>query len=344
MTNFSKTVLVTGGAGYIGSHCVIKLIEEGYDPLIYDDFSNSSEEVLKRIKDITGTQPRCIQGDIRDQKKLEQSLKNETIFLVMHFAGKKSVSESEKDPLLYYSVNVGGTLTLLNVMEKLNIQNIIFSSTATVYGNPLTIPSSGLLETAPLSPINHYGKSKLCTENILQSIADRYPSFGTVILRYFNPVGAHESGLIGEDPKGIPANLMPYIVQVGAGIRKKLNIFGNDYSTRDGTGARDYIHIDDLAAAHIAALNYLKTTRGCNIFNIGTGCNFTVLELLKAFEETNDIKIPYEFSARRSGDSGCCFANPSKANSVLGWRAKKTLSDMCRDAWRWQKNNPNGLR
>lgn len=339
----TKKILVTGGAGYIGSHCVIQLLEQGYEPIIYDDLSNSSEKVLERIERITGFKPRFIKGDITNQNKLEENISDLGIYAVMHFAGKKSVSESETFPLMYYSANVGGTISLLRVMERLKIKKIIFSSTATVYGSPCQIPGGGLTENSSLSPINHYGKSKLMAEKILQAAACKSPFIDVLILRYFNPVGAHASGLIGENPKGIPANLMPYVSQVAAGVREKLYIFGGDYDTRDGTGARDYIHVEDLASAHLSALRYLEHFRGAEVFNIGTGRNVTVLELLKTFEKVNNKRIPYEITARRAGDTAICFADPSKAYQVLKWRAEKDIANMCEDSWNWQKNNPNGL-
>ncbi len=333
-------VLVTGGAGYIGSHCLIKLIKNDYEPIVYDDFSNSSKEVFERIERLTGRRPEFYEGDVRDSDSLEKVFRENQIESVIHFAGKKSVLESEKEPLLYFSVNVGGTISLLKTMQKFAVKNFVFSSTATVYGQG---DVKCYDEKMPLMPINNYGKSKLMCEHILQSQAKVDKEFNCVILRYFNPVGAHDSGLIGEDPRGIPANLMPYITMVAAGRLDKLRIFGSDYKTRDGTGARDYIHVEDLAEAHISALNYLTKNRGIDIFNIGTGNDTTVLELINAFERTNNIQIPFVFTDRREGDSDSCYACPQKANQLLGWKASKTLEDMCRDAWRWQKMNPNGL-
>lgn len=334
-----KKILVTGGAGYIRSHFVVKLIESGYQPIIYDDFSNSHKEVLNRIKQITGKEVECITGDIRDAQKLNQTFSDNHIESVVHFAGKKSVSESQTLPLLYYSVNVSGTLVLLSAMKEHNVKRIIFSSTATVYGEA---GAKAIPENSPLGPINNYGKSKLMAETIMESLAETDKDWSICILRYFNPVGAHGSGLIGEDPNGTPANLMPYISQVAVGKREVLRVFGNDYPTRDGTGARDYIHVDDLADAHLAALKYVDTELGVNIFNIGTGKNTTVLELVNTFTKVNDVKVPYLIQSRRPGDSGICFADPAKVRRLMGWSAKYSLEDMCRDTWRWQKKNPNG--
>lgn len=336
-----KTVLVTGGCGYIGSHCVVQLIESGYNPVIYDDFSNSYPEVLERIKIITGVMPTCYKGDIRDVKSLTNVFEENSFDAVIHFAGKKSVNESERLPLLYYSVNVAGSINLLSVLQQYNVKKIVFSSTATVYGE---CGAEGVKESAPLRPINNYGKSKLVFEEILREVGRKDDNWGITILRYFNPVGAHPSGLIGEDPLGIPANLMPFISQVAAKKREKLKIFGDNYQTRDGTGSRDYIHVEDLARAHIAALKFLDNNRGTEIFNLGTGKDTTVLELVDSFSKVNNIPIPYEIAERRDGDSAICFADPSKANERLGWVAQRSVDDMCKDAWNWQTKNPNGYR
>lgn len=339
----TKNILITGGAGYIGSHFVVKSLESGsgFVPVIYDDFSNSDPEVLKRIKKITGKDVACFVGDIRDKKKLKDLFAKFDFDAVIHFAGKKSVNESQKRPLLYYSVNVEGSLTLLDVMEESNTKKLIFSSTATVYGNN---NGTACTEDAPLDPINNYGKSKLIIEKILESLPKADPDWRICSLRYFNPVGAHASGLIGEDPEGTPANLMPFISQVAIGKRKVLEIFGNDYLTRDGTGARDYIHVEDLAAAHLSALSYLDKSAGYNVFNIGTGKNTTVLELVEAFCLTNNVRVPYKIGPKREGDTAVCFADPSKANDKLHWFAKHNIKDMCRDVWNWQKQNPTGYR
>lgn len=334
-------ILVTGGAGYIGSHCVVKLLESGYTPVIYDDFSNSSPKAIDRIYQITGIRPNYYRGDIRDIYALENVFQENHISAVIHFAGKKSVCESERFPLLYYSVNVEGSICLLNLMEKYGVKKIVFSSTATVYGN---CESFGVEETAPLGPINNYGKSKLIFENVLQEVADKDPNWSVGILRYFNPVGAHPSGLIGEDPNGIPANLMPFISQVAAGKRKKVKVFGNDYPTRDGTGSRDYIHVEDLVEAHVKTLNLLDKKKGVQILNLGTGKDTTVLELIKTFSTVNHITVPFEVVGRRVGDSAICFANPNKAHNILNWSATRTIEDMCRDTWRWQVLNPTGYK
>jgi UDP-glucose 4-epimerase len=335
-----KKIFVTGGAGYIGSHCIVKLLEEGYIPFIYDDFSNSSPEVLSRIQKITGEKVGYFKGDIRDYENLTRKLQYFTPDAVIHFAGKKSVSESVTNPILYYSVNVGGSISLLNAMENCGVRNLIFSSTATVYGNAKNEPYS---EVDPVSPINNYGKSKLIAENIFRETAKAHKNWKFLILRYFNPVGAHPSGLLGEDPSGIPANLMPYITQVAIGKRKELRVFGGGYETRDGTGARDYIHIQDLASGHLAALKSLgKIEDGFDIFNLGTGNNTTVLELVKAFEKVNNVQIPFEIVEPRAGDSAICYAKVDKASKILNWKAEYSVEDMCKDAWNWQQSNPNG--
>ncbi len=334
-----KSVLVTGGAGYIGSHCVVKLIESGYQPIIYDDFSNSSKEALLRIEKLTGVKPICHEGDIRDGAGLEKVFEEYNIDSVIHFAGKKSVNESEKFPLLYFSVNVRGSITLLELMKKYKVNKLVFSSTATVYGD---CGSTGVTETAKLNPINNYGKSKLMFEEVLKEVALKEPDWSIAILRYFNPVGAHPSGLIGEDPTGVPANLMPFISQVAAGKRGRLKVFGDDYLTRDGTGSRDYIHVEDLVEAHILALSYLDHFRGVEILNLGTGRDTTVLELVASFQKVNKVKVPFDIVSRRDGDTAICYADPSKAQKVLKWKARFSIDEMCRDAWNWQTRNPNG--
>lgn len=336
-----KTILVTGGLGYIGSHCVIKLIEAGYLPVILDNLSNSCLQVLERIQQISGVLPVFYKGDILDTPLLERIFREHFIYAVIHFAGKKSVSESQKEPLEYFDVNVAGSLSLLSVMKKAGVNRIVFSSTATVYDS---LTKECLSEGDPLGPINNYGKSKLMVEQILQSLWQANPDWSIAILRYFNPVGAHPSGLIGEDPRGIPANIMPFISQVAIGRRPKLQVFGNDYATRDGTGARDFIHVEDLAEGHLKVLERLDQGLGVEIFNLGTGNNFTVLELISAFEKANGVTVPFEIVGRRPGDSGACYANPTKANSLLNWKAKKDILDMCRDTWNWQIKNPNGYQ
>lgn len=335
-----KKILVTGGAGYIGSHTVVELLLAGYHPIIFDNLSNSSINVLKRIEKITGISPEFIKGDIRDPEKLEDLFKRQKISAVIHFAGMKSVFESEKNPLLYLSVNVSGTISLLQAMELAGVEKIVFSSSATVYSPNENRP---LLEGDPLGPINNYGKTKLLGEMIIQEVARLRSELGAVLLRYFNPVGAHPTGLIGENPLAIPNNLMPFITQVATKKRDKLFVFGNDYDTRDGTGARDFLHVVDLAKAHVLALNFLENHKGCHIFNLGTGKNTTVLELINAFEKVNGVKIPYEIKSRRAGDSAICYANCDKAKEELGWIARKGIYEMCRDSWYWQKNNPNGF-
>lgn len=336
-----KKVLVTGGAGYIGSHCIVKLLQSGFQPVIYDDFSNSSPEALIRVEKLTGIKPIYYEGDIRDFPRLRYVFQKHSFDSVIHFAGKKSVNESEKLPLLYFSVNVAGSITLLELMKEHNVKKIVFSSTATVYGD---CGSSGVTESAVLKPINNYGKSKLIFEEVLKEVAAKEKDWSIAILRYFNPVGAHPSGLIGEDPNGLPANLMPFISQVAAGKIDKLRIFGDDYPTRDGTGSRDYIHVEDLVDAHILALAYLDNHHGVEVLNLGTGRDTTVLELVNSFKKVNKINVPFEIVGRREGDSATCFANPAKAQKILNWKAKLTIDDMCKDAWNWQIHNPNGYR
>lgn len=334
-----KSVLVTGGCGYIGSHFVVKLIESGMSPIIYDDFSNSSPRCLDRIQEITGIRPLCYQGDIRDPANLAKVFSHHLIDSVVHFAGKKSVNESEKLPLLYYSVNVEGSINLLRQMEKFKVWKLLFSSTATVYGNGC---SEAVKEDFPLNPINNYGKSKLMFENVMRELSLKEKNWSFGILRYFNPVGAHQSGIIGENPSGTPANLMPFISQVAAGKRKELKIFGDDYPTRDGTGSRDYIHVEDLVEAHLLVLHYLDKHKGTEILNLGTGRDTTVLELVKAFKEVNDVDVPFSITGRREGDSATCFADPTKAKRLLNWKARYSIKDMCKDVWRWQLKNPDG--
>lgn len=342
-------VLVTGGAGYIGSHTCVELIESGYEIVIIDNLSNSSSESVARIEAITNKKIPFHLVDIRDGAKLADLFCQYEISSVIHFAGLKAVGESCAIPLTYYENNVSGTIELCKQMEFAGVKRIIFSSSATVYGDPHTVP---IEEDFPLSTTNPYGASKLMIEEILRDVfkseenKTQDKKWQSILLRYFNPVGAHHTGSIGEDPNGIPNNLMPYITQVACGKLPKLNVFGNDYSTRDGTGVRDYIHVVDLARGHVKALDYLlkqsHNTGFCTPYNLGTGTGYSVLEMIQTFEEVTGQKVPYEIAARRSGDIAECFANPSLAERDLQWKAEKNLTDMVRDAWHWQSQNPNG--
>ena len=336
-------VLITGGAGYIGSHTLIALSVAGYDFVVYDNLCNSSQESLKRVSQIVSKDIEFVEGDIRDKERLQEVFNKYDIDSVIHFAGLKAVGESVEKPLKYYDNNVNGTLVLLSVMQEFKCKKIVFSSSATVYGDPATTP---IEENFPVgATTNPYGTSKYMIERILEDLVISDNSFQTVILRYFNPVGANESGTIGEDPNGIPNNLMPFISQVAVGKREFLSVFGGDYDTRDGTGVRDYIHVVDLADAHVKALNYINSKQ-FNIknstFNIGTGVGCSVLDMVKAFEKASGKKVPYKIAPRRAGDIASCFANSSLAKEVLGWSAFKTIEDMCADSWRWQSNNPDG--
>jgi UDP-glucose 4-epimerase len=339
-------ILVTGGAGYIGSHTCIALHQAGYEIVVYDNLSNSSREAINRVSHIIGKPIEFIKGDIRNAKALRQVFDAHQFFGVIHFAGLKAVGESVAKPLLYYNNNVGGTITLLEVMAEYDVKNLVFSSSATVYGDPKTLPID---ETAPRSCTNPYGQSKLTVEHILEDLAVSDTSWSLISLRYFNPVGAHPSGQIGEDPNDVPNNLMPYISQVAVGKLEKLSIFGNDYPTVDGTGVRDFIHVSDLAAGHVAALNYLqqqvnvqKSSVGFLPINLGTGTGTSVLELVNAFTDTTGQRVPYQFIARRAGDIASCYASADKAKELLGWQAKLSITDMCQDTWRWQSMNPSG--
>ena len=345
-------ILVTGGAGYIGSHTCIALHQAGYDVVVYDNLSNSSIEAINRASKLAGQPIEFIEGDIRDAKLLKQVFAEHDFFGVIHFAGLKAVGESVAKPLLYYNNNVSGTIILLEVMAEANVKNLVFSSSATVYGDPEVLPID---ETSPRSCTNPYGQSKLTVEHILEDLAATNDGWNLIPLRYFNPVGAHPSGQIGEDPNDIPNNLMPYISQVAVGKLEKLSIFGNDYPTVDGTGVRDFIHVTDLAQGHVAALNYLqqqvssdKDSSGKNSsvgflpINLGTGKGTSVLELVTAFSEVSGQDIPYQFSARRAGDIASCYASADKAKQLLGWEAKLSITEMCQDTWRWQSINPNG--
>ncbi len=333
------SVLVTGGAGYIGSHTCVKLLEAGYDVVVLDNLSNSSPKAIGRVEEITGKKIRFYECDILDKEGMRAIFHENTIDSVIHFAGLKAVGESVAVPLKYYENNIAGTVYLLEVMQESGVKKMVFSSSATVYGMTDKMP---LTEDLPTSANSPYGQTKLMIEQILQDLAVSDKDWAISLLRYFNPVGAHESGRIGENPKGIPNNLMPYITQVALGKLPQLSIFGNDYPTKDGTGVRDYIHVVDLAEGHLKALDKLKTTKGVLIYNLGTGVGYSVLDLVKAFEEANGVTIPYKFAPRRPGDVTVCYADPTKAKNELGWEAKKSIVDMCRDAWNWQKNNPNG--
>lgn len=333
-----QNILVTGGAGYIGSHTVLELLNDGYGVVVLDNLCNSSEESLRRVKKLTGKNLKFYLGDIRDEKIFGRIFAENKIDAVIHFAGLKAVGESVKIPLTYYDNNIGGTLVMLRAMQAAGVKKIIFSSSATVYGVPERLP---LTEDCRLSAINPYGATKLYIEGILQDLQRSDPEWNVMLLRYFNPVGAHESGEIGEDPKGIPNNLMPYIAQVASGKLEKLRVFGNDYPTPDGTGVRDYIHVVDLAKGHVAALKGYKDS-GVHICNLGTGLGYSVLEMVHAFEKACGKPIPYEIVGRRDGDTAECYASAKKAERELGWTASLGIDDMCASTWNWQKNNPNG--
>ena len=336
-----KNVLVTGGMGYIGSHTVIQLYEAGYEPIIVDNLVNSKPEVLNRIEKITGKRPLFYEYDVRDEANLDKIFEKHDIFAVIHFAGLKSVGESVQKPQLYFDNNIGSTEVLLKVMEKHGCKNIVFSSSATVYGNPERVP---IFEEDKLGPTtNPYGETKLRIEYLLKDVAKKDKNWNIVLLRYFNPIGAHKSGLIGEDPQGIPNNLMPYITQVAVGKLNQLKVFGSDYDTPDGTGVRDYIHVDDLAHGHILALKKIEEKPGLLIYNLGTGKGTSVLELVHAFEEANNIKINYAIVDRRPGDIAECYANADKAYREMGFKCTRSIVDACRDSWNWQKNNPKGF-
>ena len=335
-------ILVTGGAGYIGTHTCIALHEAGYDMVVYDNLSNSSPEAINRVSTLIGQPIEFIEGDIRDVEMLRQVFASHKFFGVIHFAGLKAVGESVAKPLLYYNNNVSGTITLLEVMAEYNVKNLVFSSSATVYGDPETLPID---ENSKRSCTNPYGQSKLAVEYILEDLAVSADNWNLISLRYFNPVGAHLSGQIGEDPNDIPNNLMPYISQVAVGKLEKLNIFGNDYPTTDGTGVRDFIHVTDLAAGHVAALNYLErqvVPVGFLPINLGTGKGTSVLELVTAFSNVSGQSIPYQLAERRAGDIASCYASADKAKNLLEWQAKLSITEMCQDSWRWQSMNPNG--
>jgi UDP-glucose 4-epimerase len=335
----SKTVLVTGGAGYIGSHACVSLLESDHRVVVVDNLGNSSAEAVSRVEGITGASVPLFEGDVRDAACLDSLFADYNIDAVMHFAGLKAVGESVAKPLEYYDNNVNGTLVLLAAMERAGVNKLIFSSSATVYGDPASVP---IREDFPVSATNPYGRSKLMVEEILGDWHIAHPEWSIGRLRYFNPVGAHSSGRIGEDPSGIPNNLMPFVAQVAVGRRDKLAVFGNDYPTIDGTGVRDYIHVVDLAEGHVAALDYVLEHPGLLTVNLGTGHGASVLEMVAAFEVASGREIPYEIVARRPGDIAECWADPALAESVLGWRASRSLEQMCTDTWRWQSSNPQG--
>ncbi|MBR2500129.1 MAG: UDP-glucose 4-epimerase GalE [Clostridia bacterium] len=333
-------ILVTGGAGYIGSHTSVELLESGYEIVIIDNFLNSKPESLKRIKQITGKDFKFYEVDLLDEEALDKVFCENKIEAVIHFAGLKAVGESVAKPLWYYHNNITGTLILCEVMKKHGVKKIVFSSSATVYGNPASVP---IREDFPLSTTNPYGATKLMIENILRDVFVSDNEWSIALLRYFNPIGAHESGLIGEDPNGIPNNLMPYIAQVAAGKLEKLSVFGDDYDTKDGTGVRDYIHVVDLSRGHLKALSKVLSSTGVDAYNLGTGNGYSVLEMVKAFSEVNGVNVPYVIAPRRPGDVPECFADPKKAKEVLDWQAEFGLETMCKDAWNFMVKNPQGL-
>lgn len=333
-------ILLTGGAGYIGSHTAVELVEAGYDIVIGDNFSNSKPDVIDRLKMIVNRDVKLYEIDFTDYDAVDELFSKENFDAVIHFAGLKAVGESCSIPLEYYRNNIDSTLVLLNAMKKYDVKNIVFSSSATVYGVPKEIP---LRENMPTSCTNPYGWTKYMNEQILKDVAKANPQMSVILLRYFNPIGAHESGLIGEDPNGIPNNLMPYITQVANKKLPLLNVFGNDYPTKDGTGVRDYIHVVDLAKGHVKAIDFSFKNRGVEIFNLGTGRGYSVLDIVKAFEEANGVEVPYTIVERRPGDIAECYADASKAGELLKWRAEKDLVQMCKDSWRWQQNCNNKL-
>ncbi|MGJ9383509.1 UDP-glucose 4-epimerase GalE [Salipaludibacillus sp. CF4.18] len=332
-------ILVTGGAGYIGTHTCVELLNAGYDIVVLDNLSNSKFESIKRVKEITGKDFPFYEGDLLHKENIQDVFTNEAIDAVIHFAGLKAVGESVAKPLYYFHNNITGTLMLCEVMKENGVKDIVFSSSATVYGLPESVPIS---EDFPLSATNPYGRSKLMIEEILRDLYVSDSDWGITLLRYFNPIGAHESGRIGEDPNGIPNNLMPYISQVAVGKLPQLQVFGDDYATTDGTGVRDYIHVVDLAKGHLKALENIKKSRGVNVYNLGTGRGYSVLETVQAYEKTSGKKVPYQIVDRRPGDIGVCYADPRNAKEGLGWAAEKGMEEMCRDSWKWQKNNPHG--
>ncbi|WP_417898809.1 UDP-glucose 4-epimerase GalE [Bacillus haimaensis] len=333
-------ILVTGGAGYIGSHTCVELLNAGYEVVVLDNLLNSKYESIKRVQEITGKEIRFYEADLLKVEDIEKVFSENSIEAVIHFAGLKAVGESVQKPLYYYHNNITGTLLLCEVMKKHGVKNLVFSSSATVYGMPDTVPIS---EDFPLSATNPYGQSKLMIEEILRDLYVSDNEWSISLLRYFNPIGAHESGRIGEDPNGIPNNLMPFITQVAIGKLPQLQVFGNDYSTIDGTGVRDYIHVVDLAKGHLKALEKTTTITGAHAYNLGTGQGYSVLEMVKAFEKASGKEVPYRIVDRRPGDIGECYADPTKSKNELDWNAEKGLDEMCRDSWKWQESNPNGF-
>ncbi|MCL1057926.1 UDP-glucose 4-epimerase GalE [Shewanella gelidimarina] len=333
------TILVTGGAGYIGTHTVVELLNSGSDVVIVDNLSNSCVTALERVETITGKSVTFCQGDVLNKPFLQKVFTDHDIESVIHFAGFKAVGESVEQPLRYYENNVTGTLVLCQVMHEFNVKNLVFSSSATVYGDPASLP---ITEDFPTSATNPYGQSKLMVEHILADLHHADSSWNIALLRYFNPVGAHDSGLIGEDPNDIPNNLMPFITQVAVGKREQLSVFGDDYDTVDGTGVRDYIHVVDLAIGHLRALDKLRTQPGLVTYNLGTGQGYSVLEMVKAFEKASGTVIKYQLVARRAGDIAACYANPQKALTELNWQATHNIDDMAQSSWHWQSSNPNG--
>ena len=333
-------VLVTGGAGYIGSHTCLELLQEGYEVVVIDNLCNSNPKSLDRVRELTGKTLKFYEGDVRDEALLQKIFRENEIGCVIHFAGLKAVGESVAMPWQYYDNNLNSTLVLTKVMKQAGMQNIIFSSSATVYTADNEMPLRETSRTGNCT--NPYGWTKYMTEQILSGIAHAEPEWSVVLLRYFNPIGAHESGRIGEDPRGIPNNLMPYITQVAVGRREKLSVFGNDYDTHDGTGVRDYIHVVDLAKGHVAAVKYAVAHKGAEVFNLGTGTGYSVLDMVHTFQQVNGVAVPYVITDRRPGDIATCYADPAKSAQLLGWTAEKDLADMCRDSWKWQSSNPQG--
>ncbi len=340
MTN-KQTILLTGGAGFIGSHTIIELDKAGYEVVVVDNLANSKEEAIRRVEQIVGKKIEFVCADVRNRDAMNRLFDAHNFYAVIHFAGLKAVGESVAKPLEYYENNMNATFVLLDVMRNHNCKNIIFSSSATVYGDPAIIPIS---EQCPKGRCtNPYGQTKSMLEEVLSDVQRADNEWNVVLLRYFNPIGAHPSGLIGENPNGIPNNLMPYITQTAIGLRQELGVFGNDYPTHDGTGVRDYIHVCDLAAGHVCALKAIDQQCGLAIYNLGTGCGYSVLDVVNAFEKANNVKVPYSIKPRRAGDIATCYCDPSKALNELGWKAQYNIEDMCRHSWNFQTKNPNGL-